>query len=1024
MYVGALANEIHSAEDVSAPDGIDTINKNQPDPKDYEDGLYANQTFGEVSNFYSNEVIAASYVHSGCKTEDEEQTTQDYEDGIYATQTFGKFIGVYSGDGFSFVEVVSGKEPIDYNQQPEAPYPNYKEPDWVEEDEVVVEYSSLYIGAKSNEIFSKDDRSAPSTLAEIDPNQKEPEVYHNGIYSTQTFGQVIGFASNDIFSREGESGVLNNYEINTKQPKPQDYESGIYATQTFGKFIGIFSQDAFLGDVVSGAEPINYGQKEETPYPDYKDPEWVVEFEIPDEVHKESLYIGAKAKEIFVNEDVSAPETIEDINPKQNAPQEYEDGTYSTQTFGEFSFIHSNETDFAAISRSGCKTKDDEQIEQDYKNGIYATQTFSKFIAFYADDMFGGDVVAGNEIIDYTQEPETPYPNYREPSWVIEDDDNADICLDELLIGLRSYAAFANDAYSAPVNAAMINKHQPEPQNYSDGIYATQTFGYYDDTITGVENAHNNIISGYNTTDEEQRLIDFRDGVYASQLFGTFIGTFSHDIFFNESVAGVEPPPEGQKPETPYPNYKDPEWFVEEGSNADIADNGVIIGLLSHFGFSGDSVSAPATIGGINTKQPEPKKYKDGVYSIQTFDSIAYLTAGDDNAYISNISDRPDSDENQVVIEYKPGIYATQTFGKFVGTLSSDIFLDEFSAGGIPIPQNQKPEIKYPVYKEPEWVVEEIVSAEYLKPYIGVALSESYAGLDVSAPDIAALINTKQPNPQDYRDGVYASQTFDFFDTSYLGELPLTSLIAGCKSEDDEQVEVKFHYGTYATQKFGTIIGGFSDDFFGSECVAATDPAPQNQKPEIKYPVYKEPSWYVEEIVAENGEVLIGLASGELPLTAIVYSSPTSVADTNTKQPAQVKYVDGIYATQTFDDYSLNYAGDNANVSAISGDLNANKNQKEVEYTDRSYATQRFGLLLETYSDEEFGYVNAGAFPINAKQPKEKEFLGYLETNWFVEPEKEIALELLTSLMSGDGYANETVAEEKKEKSKNDLMTQ
>ena len=58
----------------------------------------------------------------------------------------------------------------------------------MDEEEVIVLLDEKFIGSRSPEIYTGDDKSAPLKVEDINPNQKDEEPFIKGIYSTQTFG--------------------------------------------------------------------------------------------------------------------------------------------------------------------------------------------------------------------------------------------------------------------------------------------------------------------------------------------------------------------------------------------------------------------------------------------------------------------------------------------------------------------------------------------------------------------------------------------------------------------------------------------------------------------------------------------------------------------------------------------------------------------------------------------------------------------------------------------------------------------
>lgn len=406
--------------------------------------------------------------------------------------------------------------------------------EWYDPEKEKMEKRVKLIGAVAGECFAAEIDSGPYEPEDIRYDDQKVLDYKDGIYATQTFGHFIGVFSGDAFFGEVTSGPTDINDINHLQPDPQDYKDGIYATQTFGKFVGVFSDDVFSGEVASGVEPIDYTQQPETPYPEYKDPDWVVEEE--EVVVTDELFIGLRTNEAYVADDVSAPVDVESINKNQPEPQKYKDGIYSTQTFGILCHAVSGEADAWSGIASGCKTADEEQVEQEYKDGIYSTQTFGKFVGVFSDDVFSFEVVSGVEPIPQGQKPETPYPNYKDPDWVVEEE--VIVLLDEKFIGARSPEIYAGDNKSAPLKVEDINLNQKDEEPFIKGIYSTQTFGQYigvasgdvsgDEAISGVLEYHqiNN-----NQPNEQQ----YKKGVYATQTFG-FISTefFSGDYFSAE----------------------------------------------------------------------------------------------------------------------------------------------------------------------------------------------------------------------------------------------------------------------------------------------------------------------------------------------------------------------------------------------------------------------------------------------------------------------------------------------------------
>jgi hypothetical protein len=131
---------------------------------------------------------------------------------------------------------------------------------------------------------------------------------------------------------------------------------------------------------------------------------------------------------------------------------------------------------------------------------------------------------------------------------------------------------FVGDIYSnedeSTIDSIEDNDKIQTVINYADGNYSSQTFGIMaSGTIAGEDVSDFTILSGYRTSNEEQPIENYVDGIYSSQTFGKLIGTFSDDIFTGEIATGYEQFDPMQQPETPYPNYRDPEWYDEEKEN-------------------------------------------------------------------------------------------------------------------------------------------------------------------------------------------------------------------------------------------------------------------------------------------------------------------------------------------------------------------------------------------------------------------------------------------------------------------------
>ena len=512
--IGLVSSEPFSLETISSPYKIGDINLGPQITQDYKNGIYSIQTFGSLLGVAANEVffndtVSGPFFISEINTDQKEY---NYKNGIYSIQTFGKYIGIYNNEAF-LADDVSASDPINYNQKPELIIPNYKDPNWATED--ILEYSSLFIGAQSIEVYFNDIDSAPQYIYDINQNQQDPKNYKNGIYSIQTFGKLSFLYSGEQYN----FGYNVSGDSTDKNQTSKDYIDGIYSIQTFGKYIGIYNNDAFFNETNSGSEEINYNQKPELIIPNYKDPDWIIG---DGQNETTQLLLSLRSNEIFSNDSRSYISNINEINSSQKPLKDYFDGIYSIQTFGRLTNVFSQDVfnyDYDSVDINADKN----QTSKDYIDGIYSIQTFGKYIGIYNNDAFFNETNSGSEEINYNQKPELIIPNYKDPDWIIGDS----IKLNEKITNLISNEIFANDIESIDLN----NKNN-KYYNYKDSICADQTFGIISNLFTG---DLLNIIFNYSgdSNNKNQKIIIYNNGIYSIQTFGYLDVDLAGSYYFN-----------------------------------------------------------------------------------------------------------------------------------------------------------------------------------------------------------------------------------------------------------------------------------------------------------------------------------------------------------------------------------------------------------------------------------------------------------------------------------------------------------
>ena len=872
--IGLVSSEPFSFETISSPYRIEDINLGPQITQDYKNGIFSVQTFGSLLGVAANEVFFNDTVSGPFFISEinPNQKEYSYKDGIYSVQTFGKYIGIYNNEAF-LADDVSASDPINYNQKPELIIPDYKDPDWVIDD--TLEYSSLFIGAQSIEVYFNDIDSAPQYIYDINQNQQDPKNYKDGIYSIQTFGKLSFLYSGEQYN----FGYNVSGDSTDKNQTSKDYLDGIYSTQTFGKYIGIYNNEAFSVDDMSASDPINYNQKPELIIPNYKDPDWIIE----DGQNKTiELLLGLKSNEIFSNDSRSYVSNIDEINNSQKPLKDYFDGIYSVQTFGRLTNVFSQDV-FNCDYDSVDINANENQTSKDYINGIYSIQTFGKYIGIYNNDAFFNETNSGNEEINYNQKPELIIPNYKDPDWIIEDSQNKII---ELLLGLKSNEIFSNDSRSYVSNIDEINNSQKPLKDYKDGIYSIQTFGKLSFLYPGEQYNFGYNVSG-DSTDENQIFKDYINGIYSIQTFGKYIGINNNEAFLADDISASDPINYNQKPELIIPNYKDPDWIIEDGQNKTMQ---LLLGLRNNEIFSNDSRSYVSNIDEINNSQKPLKDYRDGIYSVQTFGKLSFLYSGEQYNFGYNVSG-DSTDKNQISKNYKNGIYSIQTFGKYIDINNNEAFLSDGVSASDPINYNQKPELIVPNYKDPDWIIEN--SQIKTIKLIGAQLNDLFSMEMDSAPMFIDEINNNQKSLINYKNGIYSIQTFGKLSFLYSNDNFIFNFNVSEDLVNKNQIQKNYKNGIYATQTFGRYNCIISNQYSIFNDFSENEVIDYNQKPEFIISNYKDTEWIVE-----NQSIYLSLLN-ILEMNE-VFSNDSYSININNDNNKIIQHINGIFSIQCF----------------------------------------------------------------------------------------------------------------------------